>query len=78
MKSRRLIAILPIQRVACQYSKAVNTRPETKNFTETVRLLAGMSRFVIVDITNPTAPLELQAAVPECMVPFVPILDKSS
>jgi hypothetical protein len=27
--------------------------PETKNFTETVRLLAGMSRFVIVDITNP-------------------------
>jgi hypothetical protein len=37
-----------------------------------------MSRFVIVDITNPrSAPLELQAAVPECMVPFVPILDKN-
>jgi len=33
-------------------------KPETKNFTETVRLLAGMSRFVIVDITNPrSAPL---------------------
>jgi uncharacterized protein YjbI with pentapeptide repeats len=53
-------------------------KPETKNFTETVRLLVGMSRFVIVDITNPrSAPLELQATVPECMVPFVPILDKN-
>ena len=53
-------------------------KPETKNFTETVRLLAGMSRFVIVDITNPrSAPLELQATVPECMVPFVPILDRN-
>jgi hypothetical protein len=52
-------------------------KPETKNFTETVRLLAGMSRFVIADITNPrSAPLELQATVPECMVPFVPILDR--
>jgi hypothetical protein len=37
-------------------------KPETKNFTETVRLLAGLSHFVIVDITNPrSAPLELQA-----------------
>jgi hypothetical protein len=53
-------------------------KPETKNFTETVRLLAGMSRFVIADITNPrSAPLELQATVPECMVPFVPILDRN-
>jgi uncharacterized protein YjbI with pentapeptide repeats len=53
-------------------------KPETKNFTETVRLLASMSRFVIVDITNPrSTPLELQATVPECMVPFVPILDKN-
>jgi hypothetical protein len=52
-------------------------KPETKDFTETVRLLAGLSHFVIVDITNPrSAPLELQAAVPDCMVPFVPILEK--
>jgi hypothetical protein len=50
---------------------------ETKDFTETVRLLAGMSRFVIVDITNPrSAPLELQATVPEYMIPFVPILER--
>jgi uncharacterized protein YjbI with pentapeptide repeats len=52
-------------------------KPETKDFTETVRLLAGLSYFVIADITNPkSAPLELQATVPECMVPFVPILEK--
>jgi hypothetical protein len=44
---------------------------EVKDFTETVRLLAGLSRFVIVDITNPrSAPFELQAVVPECMIPF--------
>ena len=50
-------------------------KPETKDFTETVRLLASLAKFVIVDITNPrSAPLELQAAVPDYMVPFVPIL----
>src|SRR5689334_10552544 len=33
-------------------------KPETKDFTETVRLLAGLSKFVIADITNPkSAPL---------------------
>jgi hypothetical protein len=52
-------------------------KPETKDFTETVRLLANLSRFVIVDITNPrSTPLELQATVPDYMVPFVPILEK--
>jgi hypothetical protein len=51
-------------------------KPEAKNFTETVRLLANLSHFVIVDITNPRAtPLELQAAVPDYMVPFAPILE---
>ena len=28
-------------------------KPEVKDFTETVRLLAGLSHFVIADITNP-------------------------
>jgi hypothetical protein len=52
-------------------------KPETKDFTETVRLLCGLSKFVIVDITNPrSAPLELQATVPDYMVPFVPILQQ--
>ena len=52
-------------------------KPEVKDFTETVRLLAGLCYFVIVDITNPrSAPLELQATVPEYMIPFVPIIEK--
>jgi uncharacterized protein YjbI with pentapeptide repeats len=52
-------------------------KPETKDFTETVRLLAGLSSFVIADITNPrSAPLELQATVPECMIPFVTVLEE--
>ena len=52
-------------------------KPETKDFTETVRLLANLSRFVIVDITNPrSTPLELQATVSDYMVPFAPILQE--
>jgi Pentapeptide repeats (8 copies) len=52
-------------------------KPGTKDFSETVRLLASLSKFVIVDITNPrSAPLELQATVPDYMVPFAPILQQ--
>ena len=52
-------------------------KPETKDFTDTVRMLANLSHFVIVDITNPrSTPLELQATVPDYMVPFVPILEE--
>ena len=49
-----------------------------RDFTETIRVLAGLSLFVIADITNPrAAPLELQATVPDYRVPFVIILDTS-
>jgi hypothetical protein len=40
-----------------------------------VRLLAGLSKFVIADITNPKS-LEFQATVPEIMVPFQPISEE--
>ena len=50
-------------------------RPTQRDFTETIKTLAGMSRFIIADITNPkSSPLELQATVPEYMIPFVPII----
>jgi hypothetical protein len=50
-------------------------KPRTKDFTETVRLLGGMARFVIADITNPkSAPLELQTTIPAMTVPFQPII----
>lgn len=49
----------------------------TKDFTETVKILAGMCRFIIADITSPkSSPLELQAAVPDYKVPFVPIIQE--
>jgi uncharacterized protein YjbI with pentapeptide repeats len=52
-------------------------KPETKDLTETVRLLAGLSKFVIADITKPkSTPLELQATIPEVMVPFQPIIEE--
>ena len=42
-----------------------------------MRLLASLSKFVIADITNPkSSPLELQATVPEIMVPFQPIIER--
>jgi uncharacterized protein YjbI with pentapeptide repeats len=52
-------------------------RSTSKDFTETIKTLAGMSLFVIVDITNPkSAPLELQATVPDYQIPFVPIIQE--
>ena len=49
----------------------------TKDFTETVKILAGMCRFIIADITSPkSSPLELQAIVPDYKVPFVPIIQE--
>ena len=52
-------------------------KPDTKDFTETVRLLTNLSHFVIVDISNPrSAPLEVQATMPNYMVPFCPILQE--
>jgi Pentapeptide repeats (8 copies) len=53
-------------------------KAQTRDFTETIKTLAGMCHFVIVDITNPkSAPLEIQATVPDYMIPFVPIIQKS-
>lgn len=53
-------------------------RPIDRDFTETVKTLASMSRFVISDLTLPKSnPLELQAAIPDFKVPVVPILDVS-
>lgn len=49
-------------------------RPTDRDITETVMTLAGMSMFVVADITNPrSSPLELQATVPNYQIPFVPI-----
>ena len=52
-------------------------RPSDKDFTETIKTLAGISYFVIADVTNPkSSPLELQATVPDYQIPFVPIIQE--
>jgi hypothetical protein len=52
-------------------------RPTDKDFTETIKTLAGISYFVIADVTNPkSSPLELQGTVPDYQIPFVPIIQE--
>lgn len=52
-------------------------RPTDRDTTETIKTLAGISLFVIADITTPkSAPLELLATVPDYQIPFVPIIQK--
>lgn len=51
----------------------------TRDLVETVILLAGLSRFVIVDISDPrSTPLELLAIIPNFSVPVQPILREGS
>ena len=53
-------------------------KPTQRDFTETIKTLAGLSLFIIADITNPkSSPLELQATIPDYMIPFVPICDEN-
>ena len=51
-------------------------RPEDRDYTETVRTLAGLARFVVADLSGPSVPQELYATVPHLKIPFVPILEK--
>ena len=53
-------------------------RPTDKDYTETVQTLAGMSMFVIADLTSPkSTPLELEATVKQFKIPYLPIIDTS-
>ena len=52
--------------------------PTDKDYTETVQTLAGMSMFVIADLTSPkSTPLELEATVKHFKIPYIPIIDIS-
>ena len=50
-------------------------RPEGRDYTETVKTLVGLSRFVIVDLSGPSVPQELYATVPHFDIPFIPIVE---
>jgi uncharacterized protein YjbI with pentapeptide repeats len=53
-------------------------RPTDKDYTETVQTLAGMSMFVIADLTSPkSTPLELEATVKQFKIPYIPVIDIS-
>ena len=50
-------------------------KPANRDFTETVRTLAHLSRFILADLTEPSSiPQELQAIVPDLEVPVQPLL----
>jgi len=50
-----------------------------RDLIETVTTLAGLSRFIIADLTAArSTPLEAQAIVPDLAVPFVPIIQGES
>ena len=51
-------------------------RPESRTYTETVKTLVGLARFVIVDLSGPSVPQEITATVDLCEIPFVPILEE--
>lgn len=50
-------------------------RPESRDFTETIMTLAGLSRFVIVDLSGPSVPNELRATIPHFKIPFIPVIE---
>jgi uncharacterized protein YjbI with pentapeptide repeats len=52
-------------------------RPKDRDYTEIVRTLAGLSRFVIVDLSGPSVPHELYSTVPYIQIPFVTIMEKN-
>ncbi len=53
--------------------------PDERDTTETIKVLATLSRFVIADVSHPkSVPLELQAIAPHVMVPIVPIMRSKS
>jgi hypothetical protein len=51
-------------------------RPKAKTYTDTIRTLAGLARFVIVDLSGPSVPQEIMATVDLYEIPFVPILEQ--
>ncbi len=49
-------------------------RPDNRDYTETVKTLVGLSRFVIVDLSGPSVPQELYATAPHFDIPFATII----
>ncbi|MGI0133540.1 MAG: hypothetical protein ACREBW_01085, partial [Candidatus Micrarchaeaceae archaeon] len=50
-------------------------RPDDRIHRKTVQALAGLSRFIIADVSGPSVPPELYATVPHFKIPFIPIFE---
>jgi Pentapeptide repeats (8 copies) len=51
-------------------------KPSSLNLTETVTTLAHLSRFIIIDLTDPSSsPHEAASVIPDCQVPIQPIFE---
>jgi hypothetical protein len=48
-------------------------RPDNRNLTETVMILVGLSRFVIVDLSGRSVANELRSTVPHFKIDAIPI-----
>ena len=54
-------------------------KPIKRDLIETIILLGGMSKFIIVEMTDPRSiPMELQAIVPNFGVPVIPLIKKDA
>ena len=49
---------------------------DSLNFTQTVKIMVGFSRFVIANLSGPSVLKELEATVPFYDVPIIPIIEK--
>ena len=49
---------------------------DSLTFTQTVKVMVGLSRFVIADLSGPSVLKELEATVPFHNVPFIPIIEE--
>ena len=52
-------------------------KPADRSVSETVRIFAGLSKYIIVDLTSPkSSPLECHLTVPDIAVPLFPIIQE--
>ena len=52
-------------------------KPTDRDFTETVLTLACLSKFVIIDLTDPSSsPHESKTTIPDLEIPFLPIIQE--
>lgn len=53
--------------------------PRNRELSDTVRLVAALSEFIVVDLTDPSSvPLEMQSLIPDLMVPVVTVIESGS